>query len=53
MGNSADRTGKKRNTAQKGLGNKELENRSKTEMKGRNHNGEKTWKSSNNRRKRK
>lgn len=30
MGNSADRTGKKRNTAQKDLGNKDLENRSKT-----------------------
>ena len=52
MGNSADRTGEKRNTAQKDRGNKELENRSKTEMKGRNNNGE-IWKSSNNRKKRK
>lgn len=49
MENSADRTGEKRNTPPKDFGNKELENRSKTEAMGRNHNGEKIWKSSNNR----
>lgn len=51
MGNCADRTSEKRNTAQKDLGNKDLENRSKTEMKGRSYNVGKTWKSSNTRRK--
>lgn len=53
MGNSADRTGEKRNTPPKDFGNKELENRSKTEATGRNHNGEKIRKSRDNRRRRK
>lgn len=44
-GNSADRTGEKRNKPQKDLGKKNW----KTEGIDRNHNGEKTWKSRDNR----
>lgn len=46
MGNSADRAVEKRNKPQKDFWNKELENKSKREAMGRNHNREKIWKSS-------